>query len=321
MKLSVNYPGEKLLIRLWETVAEKGVSALLRPWQMRREGRALADLRREDSLSLAQTELDVEDIRSGRKSFDASHQLVELHEQASPLAVMHRNRDAREIRGEVNVSKAILSAEAALADDPQAPPARTVDEDWLFRWRDAASLVSSEELQALWGRVLAGEIKSPGSFSLRTLEFLKNISHEEALQIAKLAPFVLSNSHIFNDKKLLDSEGITFSFLLDLQNLGITCGVDSNGLLLQAPSDNPDMFKSVLSSHDRALLVTHEDASKTLRLRSYGLTSLGQQICELGSFESHEIYLRNMGQVICKQGFNVVVLQLWPTAAGKLKRS
>ena len=160
VKIDLTLPGAKLLVRLWETVAEKGVGALLRPWQLRREGRALADVRREDSLSLAQTELDAEHIRSGRKRFDASRQLVELHEQASPLAVMHRNRDAREIRGEVNVSKVILSAEAALADDPQEPPARTVDEDWLFRWRDAASLVSSEELQALWGRVLAGEIKS-----------------------------------------------------------------------------------------------------------------------------------------------------------------
>ena len=99
----------------------------------------------------------------------------------------------------------------------------TVDEDWLFRWRDAASLVSSEELQALWGRVLAGEIKSPGSFSLRTLEFLKNISHEEALTIAKLAPFVIDDNCIFRNEKLLDSEGITFGFLLKLQNLGITC--------------------------------------------------------------------------------------------------
>ena len=101
VKIDLTLPGEKLLVRLWETVAQKGVSALLRPWQLRREGRALADVRREDSLSLAQTELDVEHIRSGRKRFDASRQLVELHEQASPLAVMHRNRDAREIRGEV----------------------------------------------------------------------------------------------------------------------------------------------------------------------------------------------------------------------------
>ena len=77
--------------------------------------------------------------------------------------------------------------------------------------------------------MLAGEIKFPGSFSLRTLEFLKNISHEEALKIAKLAPFKLGPRHIVkSDEKLLDSEGITFDLLLDLQNLGVTCGVDSS---------------------------------------------------------------------------------------------
>ena len=68
------------------------------------------------------------------------------------------------MRAEVNVAKAVLSAEAALEDDPQKPPDRRVDEDWLFRWRDSASKVSVAELQALWGRVLAGEIKSPGTF-------------------------------------------------------------------------------------------------------------------------------------------------------------
>ena len=213
IKIELTLPGEKLLIRLWET------AAVLRPWQIRREGRALADVRREDALSLAQTERDAEDIRSGHKSFDASYQLVELHEPASPLAIMHRNRIAQEVRSEVNVSKALLRAEAELENDPQTPPDRTVDEDWLFRWRDAAGTVSSEELQTLWGRALAGEIKSPGSFSLRTLEFLKNISHEEALKIAKSAPFVINNSFILRNEKLLDSEGIPFRFLLDLQNL------------------------------------------------------------------------------------------------------
>ena len=306
MKIEVPLPGEKLLIRLSEIVAEKGVSALFRPWQMRREGRALVDVRREGALSLAQTERDVEEVLSGRKSFDASYQLVELHEQASQLATVHRNRDAREIRGEVNVSKVLLSAEADLADDPQAPPDRTVDDDWLFRWRDAASVVSSEELQTLWGRVLAGEIKSPGSFSLRTLEFLKNISHEEALKIAKLAPFVLSNGCIFkSDEKRLDSEGITFGFLLDLQNLGITCGVDTAGLSRTTIGNNPNGFNELIISHDRVLVVTNEDASKQLKLAIYGLTSLGQQIFKLGSFKSHEIYLRSVGQAICKQGFNV----------------
>ena len=306
MEFSLNFPGEKLVIRLWETVAEKGVSALGRPWQIRREGRALADVQREELLMLAQTEQDVKDIRSGRKNVDTKYQLTELHEQASPLEIVHRNRIAHDIRSEVNIRKALLKAEAELEDDPQTPPARPVDDDWLFRWRDAASMVSSEELQSLWGRVLAGEIKSPGSFSLRTLDFLKNISHNEALNIAKLAPFVLDNDFIFrSDDKLLNSEGIKFGFLLDLQNLGITCGVDVAGLKIEFVSNDPDKFRHAFVSHTRVLIVTHEDASEKLELKIYGLTSLGKQIFKLGIFEPHENYLRSVGQAICSQGFNV----------------
>jgi hypothetical protein len=60
-------PGEKLIIRLWETLVEKGIGGLLRPWQLRREERARLDVRREELITLAQGERDAEDIRAGRK--------------------------------------------------------------------------------------------------------------------------------------------------------------------------------------------------------------------------------------------------------------
>ena len=306
------------MIRLWETVTEKGIGSWLRPWQNRREGRAQIDVQREARLVFAQTEQDIQDIRSGRKTLASDGQLVELPEQARPLALredsalrdagasVQRNQIAREMRAEVNVSKVLLSAEAALEDDPQTPPERKVDDDWLFRWRDAASTVSSEELQTLWGQVLAGEIKSPGSFSLRTLEFLKNLSHEEALQIAKVSPFVISNVIFRGNNQLLESEGITVGFLLNLQNLGVVSGVGA-GLTQKFHSLATEKFEQALVSYNRVLIVTHEDTSKQIRLEVYKLTLLGQQIIELGSFKPHEVYLRSVGQTICRQGFKVLI--------------
>ena len=305
------------MIRLWETVTEKGISGWLSPWQTRRKGRALTDVRRDELLMLAQTARDVENIQAGRKSLAADYQLVE-HPEKSPLALqtdsafrdaaasVKRNQIAREMRAEVNVSKVLLSAEAALEDDPQTPPERKVDDDWLFRWRDAASTVSSEELQTLWGQVLAGEIKSPGSFSLRTLEFLKNLSHEEALQIAKVSPFVISNVIFRGNNQLLKSEGITVGFLLNLQNLGVVSGVGA-GLTQKFHSLATEKFEQALVSYNRVLIVTHEDTSKQIRLEVYKLTLLGQQIIELGSFKPHEVYLRSVGQTICRQGFKVLI--------------
>ena len=312
----MEYPGEKLVIRLWETVTEKGVGGLLSPWQTRRAGRAQADIKRNERLVLAQTERDVEDIRSGRKTLTPDGQLLDHTAQYSQMeaassiqkasAIVRRHRIAQEMRAEVNVSKALLNAEAELEDDPQTPPERNVDDDWLFRWRDAASTVSSEELQLLWGRMVAGEIKSPGSFSLRTLEFLKNLSHEEALQIAKLSPFVIDNEVIFlGNKKLLDSEGITLLFLLNLQDLGVVSGVEATGLEMMLPSRVTETFERGLVSYNRVLVVTHEDAGKNIHLKICKLTLLGQQVLKLGSFKAHEVYLRNAGRTICEQGFKV----------------
>jgi hypothetical protein len=63
----LEFPGEKLVVKLWETVAEKGIGSLLAPWQVKREGRARSEVRRDELLMLAQAEKDAADVRAGRK--------------------------------------------------------------------------------------------------------------------------------------------------------------------------------------------------------------------------------------------------------------
>lgn len=60
------------------------------------------------------------------------------------------------------------------------------DPDWIARFFDGAQDVSSEELQKLWGRILAGEVKSPGQTSLRTLSILRNMTQQEAQDFSTL---------------------------------------------------------------------------------------------------------------------------------------
>ena len=318
-------PGEKLLIRLWDTVIDKGIGGLLKPWQIRRTNQAKIDGTRQEELTLAQAERDADDIRVGRKMLDAHGQLVDVFPQriSSPgssgsdetvAAITERNRIIRDIRADVNTSKALLIAEDTLKDDPQAPPERTVDDDWIFRWRDAASMVSSQELQELWGRALAGEIKSPGSCSLRTLEFMRNLSHGEALRIAKLAPFVFAGDVIVREvetKEALESEGITSGFLLDLQALGVVSGVGGiEGIgwskeFCLASLDSRGKPTLGLGIFDRLLAITHDDPTKTFKLHGCFLTPTGAQVLNLGSFKPHDGYLRSIGKAIAGKGFSV----------------
>lgn len=60
------------MIRLWDTIVDKGISGLLAPWQTRRTDRAAADGVRYELLALAQAEQDLKDIRAGRKTLRAA---------------------------------------------------------------------------------------------------------------------------------------------------------------------------------------------------------------------------------------------------------
>ncbi|QFZ93193.2 DUF2806 domain-containing protein [Synechococcus elongatus] len=313
-------PGERLLERMWETITEKGIGRLLKPWQMRRESRATIDIQREEILILAQAQHDAERIRRGevRLADTSAMRLVapsdedlsiapEVYDRlALPMCAME-SMIADMVRREVNTARAVLQAEAVLEEDPQVPPDQNVDEDWLFRWRDSASQVSNDLLQSLWGRVLAGEVKSPGSFSLRTLDFLKNLTQKEAEKIARLSRFIVINTIFRGAEKILEDEGIDIEFLLKMQELGIISGVDSVGLITQLKSMRESDFFCVMRSNSIVLLIKHNDPQKVFTLPTYHVTSMGKEIFRLGVFEPHIEYLEEVGKHIKSQGFTVEI--------------
>lgn len=317
-------PGEKLVIKLWETLAEKGIGSLLSPWQAGREGRARNEVRRQEILMLAQAEVDAAEIRAGRKQLRPDGTLLLDNPQGAEAekgdgrieptltlsaAVDRGNRAAAAAaaRSEINATKAIIFAEDQLASDSQVAPDREVDEDWLFIWREYAGKVSSEDLQRLWGSVLAGEVKSPGRYSIRTLEFLKTLSKPEAEMISKLASYVISGRVARSQKTYLESKGLTFSMLLVMQELGVVSGVDAVGLSSTFKSVVEEKFVRALISHSKALIVEHEDPEKTLELEVYLLTAVGREILGLGSFEPDVEYLRLIGIDLLKKGFKVKI--------------
>ncbi|MEM8556752.1 MAG: DUF2806 domain-containing protein [Bacteroidota bacterium] len=70
-----------------------------------------------------------------------------------------------------------------VSDDP-------VDDDWATRFFSYAEDVSDREMQLIWARILTGEVRRPGSFSLRLLERLRTLSKKEAQTLQSLSPYV-----------------------------------------------------------------------------------------------------------------------------------
>lgn len=319
-------PAEKLVIRLWETLAEKGIGSLLSPWQIGREGRARNEVRRDELLLLAQAETDADDIRAGRKHLQVDGKLLQLvapesRQSDNPLEptvrieptidfgslaqVAGRIAVSESARTEINASKAVIFAEEILAEDRQIPPDRKVDDDWLFSWREHAGKVSKEDLQRLWGSVLAGEVKSPGSYSVRTLDFLRSLSQDEANQISKLASFVVANRVVRSQYIYLTEHGVTLDLLLRMQELGVVSGVESSSMIITFKTQKLGKFQRALYSNTKVLIIEHEDASREVTLEVYPLTVVGTQLFRLGTFSSDVMYLTQVGKEIAAQGFAV----------------
>ena len=80
----------------------------------------------------------------------------------------------------------------AIVQMPEQVPDTPVDHDWAARFFDNAKDVSDEEMQKLWAKLLAGEVESPGSVSLRTLSILREMTQKEAELFARAVNYIFS---------------------------------------------------------------------------------------------------------------------------------
>lgn len=77
------------------------------------------------------------------------------------------------------------------------------DFDWLMRFFDAVGNITNDDLQQLWGRVLANEISKPKSCTLRTLDMIRNMSPDEAKTFSILCRYVMQSGNTY----YIDSAG------------------------------------------------------------------------------------------------------------------
>jgi hypothetical protein len=142
--------------KLIETVA-----GFLEPWRTRAQARANADAA----------------VLSAKAKQDA----LDMEARAT------RRRQGIEARRQANIEKVIQTAVSQLPEEVSAEP---VDEDWVHHFFGQCQDISNEEMQTLWSKLLAGEMAKPGTFSLRTLNATKVLTHKEAALFTKFCTFV-----------------------------------------------------------------------------------------------------------------------------------
>ncbi len=321
--------GENLLIKFWDTLTKEGIGSLASPWQIKREGKAHVDVRRHEMLTMAQTEIDAQQIKEGTKKLlpngtvehidNKDHDESNLNLKNVSLKIEQQEK-ATKIQQEIHVNKTIHLAEKELLRSKQNPSDKDVDPDWILRWHEYAKNLKNEDLRQIWAKTLAGEVTSPGSYSLRTLEFIKNLSQEEALAISKLGQFLLKG--VIFQCSTLEKEGIDFNFLLQMDELGILNGVqggfgDLSAIELVMTSQENNKYSTTLINKNLALLIQAEDPNKELTLSCYQTSKIGAELLSLGDFKPNKKYMIELGQKIKAKGFDVEIASWEQTHADR----
>ena len=80
---------------------------------------------------------------------------------------------------------------------------KVIDDDWLNSFETEARQKSSEEMQLRFGRILAGEIKRPGSYSIKAVKILGELDQNTAALFKKLSSAcvvlgIQNNEHVID---------------------------------------------------------------------------------------------------------------------------
>ncbi len=157
------------------------------------------------------------------------------------------------------------------------------DSDWITRFFDISEDISTDHMQVLWGKILAGEIKKPGSYSLRTLELLKNINQQEAELFVRTCKIAFAtNDKVFipnqdNGKYLAEKFGLTFTDFLSLREIGLLVMNDLQ-FHLSASTENSQV---VFTSGKTCVIVYRKKDMPQQSLTCIYFTEIGKQLFQL----------------------------------------
>lgn len=166
-----------------------------------------------------------------------------------------------------------LRTQPPVDDATQIPD---LEADWLNVFERYAEDASSERMQQLWGRVLAGEIRKPGRFSMRTLRFLSEFSQADALLFSDFCKSLFGD--IAPNSLVKPATTSDISGLLNLESAGLIHG--ASGLGLQKTFKLNEKGSSFLIEGGLALQIVGVPGQK-LDIACCVLTPLGQELVHL----------------------------------------
>ena len=181
------------------------------------------------------------------------------------------------------------------------------DPDWTARFFDCIQDVSSQDMQKIWAKLLAGEVENPGRTSLRTLETLRNMTKRDAEMFGEVCNFVLFKALYFivHERRYTQQfDALQHFKLVHLQD----CGLLHFGQSTQNITDETEQYM-----YQGLLLQVSRNIGGTARIpfQVATLTIAGSELYRIVEPESRWDYLRMFASILhsknCRLSYSQIV--------------
>jgi len=187
-------------------------------------------------------------------------------------------------------------------EQPHADEPSKLDDDWMNQFVRYSEEITSENLQQLWGQVLANEIRSPGGYSKQTLRFIYELDSETAKLCEDFSKLRVGD-HIPYTEDF--SRGDLMYATIELRRMGLIEGVGGSQPTQNFALSNEGV--AMIGGDTKALILkgrpgVHGTYSSLL------LTRLGKQVMSLLAHTREEEALRELSKLIPKDGLEQILL-------------
>ena len=176
------------------------------------------------------------------------------------------------------------------ADAEPESAADEIDPDWLGHLSGYAEKANSGKVRELWGRVLAGEIRRPGSFSLMTLRLLAELDQQMAAWFQQETKFRVTKQFILRPKVMSSEQVARLTFL---EQVGLLHHVAPGGLAHSLDPD-PDGY-AVIIEGDLCLRVRID---RKTQIEVIPITRIGQEIARILPPVDSMAVLKGVGEAL-----------------------
>ncbi|KIQ14777.1 hypothetical protein RT99_23475 [Flavobacterium sp. MEB061] len=278
-------PIEKLI-----EVISQGIGTLYRPRAIKKEADAEA--------------YKIQVLEKAKTIANTENKLIEF----DTLSAIEQKILFQEQRKQNNIENIIEVAVEQIIQEPNVN-SENIDQDWITRFFKIAEDISNDEMQKLWGRILSGEVKQPGSFSLRTLNLLKDLNKQEAEIFTKFAQLNVKYNagHFipFIDINYFEEQlNIPYSEILLMIELGLLTSGTSIGLNFPALKESVRLLYEI---GETGIHVTTSAHNKPHSLPILAFTKIALELSTLIPIEINLEYVTYVCKALSTPNTKIIV--------------